>query len=171
MFDMIKNLKFPLVTRKKLEMQIKNNKELNKQRIATNESNIKLQKELNEKKAMIEDLERIKHDYAKVIEDVTNRCARISGEKTDLEIKNKSLKNTNKSLRKAVDVQENELRETHAELMELRAELEERNKKLKDTTISKQCKKCGRFFRVSGENANRVHCDKCIEKMKKRNEV
>jgi chromosome segregation ATPase len=164
MFDMIKNLKFPLVTRKKLEMQIKNNKELNKQRIATNESNIKLQKELNEKKAMIEDLERYKHDYAKIIEEVTNRCAKISGEKSDLELRLSNSKKTNKELKQSI-------KKLNDELVRLSEELEKRNQKLKDVAVSKQCKKCGRFFRVSGENANRVHCDKCIEKMKKRNEV
>lgn len=53
------------------------------------------------------------------------------------------------------------------EVLKLKKKLKN-NKKKSTVNTFRQCKKCGRLFKVKSSKSQRCHCDNCIKKMKGR---
>ena len=115
-------MKFLLVSRKKYEDALKNNKKMNEERKEVVRKNIELQQKNKELEGNIQ---KLKQENSNLI---------------------------------------NELRK-----IKMAEKKENRKERYSNTNTFRQCKSCGRIFKVKSSKSQRCTCDKCIEKNKKEN--
>lgn len=106
----------------------------------------------------------------------------VSRKKYEREVNNKKIINeerknlANKNI--ALQDENRELKEQIKELGKIQEKIEryiESNKKIKDkskkrySTVNtyRQCKKCGRMFKIKTSLSQRCHCDNCLSKIKR----
>lgn len=159
LIEIIKGIKFPLVTRKKLENALNNNAILNKNRVELSKQNVELQKELNKAKEdwknEVERLQKDNKDLSSALKGFRNRI-------DTLEKENVELKEVNDDKTKDILHYENE-----CNLLEKRVkEYEKIVNRAKKEVISKHCKKCGRFFRIASIDSYKKYCPSCEQKIK-----
>lgn len=109
-------MKFLLVSRKKYENALENNKKMNEERKSITEKYIKLQQRNKELEGNVQ---KLKQENSNLISDL------------------RKIKKKNKKERYS------------------------------STNTFRQCKSCGRIFKVKSSKSQRCTCDKCIEKHKK----
>ena len=155
----IKDIKFPLVTRKKLETALNNNAILNKNRVELSEKNVKLQKEYNELRKFaneeIEDLHKENKKLNVTIKGLTTGNEKLNEKISELEELNRD---------KTGDILH--YKETCNSLEKRIKDYERIVKRAKKEVISKHCKKCGRFFRIASIDSYKKHCPTCEQKLK-----
>lgn len=145
LIEIIKGIKFPLVTRKKFENALNNNAILNENRVELSKQNIEYQKEIkNQKEQFKNEVEKLQKDIT-ILRTEINRLEELDKDKTR-------------------DILHYE---DKCNLLEKRIkEYEKIVNRAKKEVISKHCKKCGRFFRIASIDSYKKYCPSCEQKIK-----